>query len=59
MWILTLKEKYSTKKFVFEPGGILALSTLEDSHDLRKNHFEEGGNDENTSMIRNPNPIWI
>ena len=23
------------------------------------NHFEERGNDVNTSMTRNPNPIWI
>ena len=59
MWILTLKEKYSTKKFVFDPGGILDLSTLEDGHDSRTNHFEERGNDVNTSMTRNLNPIRI
>ena len=33
MWILTLKEKYSTKEFVFDPRGILDVSTLEDGHD--------------------------
>ena len=59
MWILTLKENYSTKEFVFDPGGIIDLSTLEDGHDLRANHFEERGNDVNTSMTRNPNPIRI
>ena len=59
MWILSLKENYSTKEFVFDPRRILALSTLEDGHDSRTNHFEERGNDINTSMTRNPNPIRI
>ena len=59
MWILTLKEKYSNKKFLFDPVEVFDLSTLEDGHDSRTNHFEERGNDEDKSMIRNPNPIWI
>ena len=53
------KEMISSKKFVFDPRGIMNLSTLEDGHDSRANHFEERGNDVNTSMTRNPNPIWI
>ena len=44
---------------MFDPVGIFDLSTLEDGHDSRTNHFEERGNDEDKSMIRNPNPIWI
>ena len=44
---------------MFDPGGNSDLSTLEDSQDSRTNHFEERGNDENPSMRRNPNPIWI
>ena len=59
MWILISKEKYSTKEFGFDPGGILDLSTLEDGHDSRTNRFEERGNDQNKSLMRNPNPIWI
>ena len=52
-------EKFLTKKFVFDPGGNSDLSTLEDSHDSRMNHFEERGNDENRSMTRNLYPIRI
>ena len=47
MWILTSKERFSFKKFEFDPGGIMKLSTLENGHDSRVNHFEERGNDEN------------
>ena len=36
------KEKFSSKEFVFDPGGILDLSTLEDGHDSRTNHFRKG-----------------
>ena len=46
-------KEFSTKEFVFDPGGNLNLSTLEDSHDSRTNHFEERRNDENPSMRRN------
>ena len=53
------KEKFSTKEFVFDPGGILDLSTLEDGLDSRTNHFEERGNDENPSVTRNLYPIRI
>ena len=52
-------EKFSTKKFVFDPGGNSDLSTLEDSHDSRTNHFEERGNDENPSVTSNFHPIRI
>ena len=52
-------EKFSTKNFVFDPGGNSDLSTLEDSHDSRTNHFEERGNDENPSVTRNLYPIRI
>ena len=44
---------------MFDPGGIIDLSTLEDGHDSRANHFEERGTDVNTSMTRTPNPILI
>ena len=46
-------EKFSTKQFVFDPGGNSDLSTLENSHDSRTNHFEERGNDDNPSVTRN------
>ena len=59
MWILTSKEKFLSKEFVFDPGRILDLSTLEDGHDSRMNHFEERGNDENTTMTINPSPTRI
>ena len=57
--ILHSHEKFSTKKFVFDPGGNSNLSILEDSHDSMTNHFEEIGNDENRSMTRNLYPIRI
>ena len=44
---------------MFDPGGNLDLSTLEDGHDSRKNHFEERKYYENPSMTRNLNPIRI
>ena len=52
-------EKFSTKKFVFDPVGNSDLSTFEDSHDSRTNHFEERENDENPSMKGNLYPIRI
>ena len=59
VWIRTSKEKFLSKEFVFDPGEIMNLSTLEYGHDSRKNHFEKRGNYENPSMIRNPNPTRI
>ena len=45
VWINTLKKKFSTKEFMFDPRGFMNLSTLEDGYDLRTNHLKEGGND--------------
>ena len=45
MWSITSKEKFSTKEFVFDLGGFMNLSTLEDGYDSRTNHLQEGGND--------------
>ena len=52
-------EKFSIKKFVFDPEGNSDLTTLEDSHHSTTNYFEERGNDENPSMTRNLYPIRI
>ena len=43
--IITLKKWFSTNEFVFDPGGFMNLSTLEDSYNSRTNHLQEGGND--------------
>ena len=40
-----VKAKFSTKMFVFDPGGYLNIPTLEDEADSRTNHLQEGGND--------------
>ena len=40
-----MKENFSTKIFVFDPGGRLNIPTSEDGIDSRMNHFQEGGND--------------
>ena len=53
------KEKFLTKDFVFDPKGFMNLSTLEDGHNSRMNHFKESGNDENPITIRNLNLIRI
>ena len=50
---------FQLKNFVFDPRGNSDLSTLEDSHDSRTNHFEERGNDGNPSVTRNLYPIKI
>ena len=42
VWIIILKEKFSTKEFVFNPGGFMNLSSLENDYDSRKNHLQEG-----------------
>ena len=47
VWINTLKEKFSTKEFVFNPRGFMNILTLEDGYDSRTNHLQEGGNDKN------------
>ena len=38
-----VKENFSTKIFVYDPGGRLNIPTLEDGADLRMNHLQEGG----------------
>ena len=45
VWIITLKEKFSTKGFVFDPGGFISFSTLNDSYDSRMDYLQEGEND--------------
>ena len=40
-----VKENFSTKIFVFDPGGRLNIPTSEDGADSRTNHLQEGGND--------------
>ena len=45
VWIITSKERFSTNEFVFDHGGSITLSNLEDSYDLRMNHLQEGEND--------------
>ena len=39
-----VKENFSTKIFVFDPGGRLNIPTSEDGTDSRTNHLQEGGN---------------
>ena len=41
VWIITLKKKFLTNEFVFDPRGSITLSNLEDSYDLRMNHLQE------------------
>ena len=47
VWNIISKEKFSIKEFVFDPGGFMNLSTLEESYDSRTNHLQEGGNNMN------------
>ena len=47
VWIITFKEKFSTKGFVFDSRGFMNLPTLEDGYNSRTNHLQEGGNDKN------------
>ena len=47
MWIITSKEKFSTKEFVFDLGGFMNLPTLEDGYNSRMNHLQKGGNEKN------------
>ena len=42
--IITSKKWFSIKEFVFDPGVIINLSTLEDGYDSRMNHLQKGGN---------------
>ena len=35
-----VKEKLSTKIFMFDPGGFMNLSTLEDGYNSRMNHLQ-------------------
>ena len=41
-YIIISKERISIKEFVFDPGGFMNLSTLEDGYNSRMNHLQEG-----------------